>query len=844
MNRRVTLPLLFLLLTGYFPQGYAQIRLNAGFPYGPIANFDADNYFTLNDSKEAHNNNITTPGGITNPQIDEDIYLSSRASDLYGGGFGYNIPVSCGTYTVVLHFAEIYHGAPGGAPCSPCTGMRVFNIDIEEGMAGVNNFDIVAAAGGPVTATSLTFANLNITDGNLDIDFQGVTDGPIINAIEVLPVSGPTEATFTVNPGCTLGANTFTDGSFQISNTSPGGQNISSVSLHLNSAILPKLVFDPSGTAGDASGKDFTPNSGAANVLPGAHSFSDPLGNGGFQSISIPFSDFNPGESFTFSIDIDPTSIEGLLTAETSLAATLSGSELTGATVSVNFSDGSSVSGKLYPMTACNGAAEVMLSSCNDIATPVIKSTVDQSPTLVYNTSQFYTVYGKPGDQACVWVAESGFYDGTVTPNGFEANDVTAVAQYCGTIAADGKVSVPFSLFGDDGDINRVTAVVKRSGLQSETTPLQVMQSSDIPAQGQSVCINVGAMASLGDTPLLVNGMTFELDDDSYWTNGDLGHASYLTGPDPISNTTADQLYLKDRHGFDMSFAYPGLASGIYTVQLYFAETYHGVAGGNPAGGVGSRIMDIAIEGNTVLSNFDIYDLYGPTTANIQTFSAVSVTDGTLNIDFTKPSGPDVPAVQAICIIPIDNPTVFPVELLGFEAIPHAYSVELKWATASEINNHFFTVEKSADGRIFESVGRVEGAGTSNRRMDYRFTDRNPLQGVSYYRLKQTDFDGSFSYSNVAVVNFGKGLSSLTVFPNPSNGQGITVELVGYAPEKFVNLQLTDMLGRVLLSRVVQTGISGNQSLRLDLAGRLTPGMYQVQVIDGFEHISQRIIIH
>lgn len=826
-------------------QAQVPVRLNAGFPYTPVDIFGADDHFDPADSKEYGNGAITLPGGIANPQVDEEVYTSSRVSFLFGGDFGYDIPLACGKYDVILHFAEIYYGAPGGVACGDCSGLRVFDIDIEEGLDGVSNFDIVAAAGGSVAATSLTFSSLNITDGNLDIDFSAVVESPSISAIEIIPVAGPTAARVRVDGGCSLTSNTFADGSFQITNSSPGGQQITQVSFNLSTAILPNLVFDPAGTAGDALGKDLTPNSGILNVVPGAHSFSSPLGTGGFQEVSIPFSDFGGSETFTFSVDIDPISIEGLLTAETSQAAVVAGSELMGATITITFDDGSSETGQLYPLTACNGASEVVITSCNDIPDPVVESTVQGNPTLVYNPSQYYLVNGTPGDQACVWVAESGFYDGTIVPNGFEANDITSVAQYCGTIGADGNVNIPFTLFDDDGDINRVSSVVKRSSFRSDLSKFQILQSGSLPATpGSSTFINVGAMASLGDVPLTFDGITFELDDDSYWTNGDLGHAAYLVGPDPISNTTADEIYLKDRHGFDMSFTYPGLTPGTYSIQLYFAETFHGVFGGNPSGTVGTRIMDITIEGQKVLADLDLFDLYGPTTASIRTFSSVTVgADGILNIDFTKPSGPDVPAVQAIGIIAIDNPVVFPVELIRFDAIPQAHDVLLKWATASEVNNHFFTIERSRDSRIFEAVDNVAGQGNSRELVEYAFTDEQPYQGVSYYRLKQTDLDGAFTYSNVVAVNFSPGLATLNVYPNPSDGNTLYVNLEGYRAKHTVELVVSDLMGRVVHAQRAETGHGGNQLVRINLRQPLQRGLYQVQVVDEREQWSKRLLV-
>lgn len=116
-----------------------------------------------------------------------------------------------------------------------------------------------------------------------------------------------------------------------------------------------------------------------------------------------------------------------------------------------------------------------------------------------------------------------------------------------------------------------------------------------------------------------------------------------------------------------------------------------------------------------------------------------------------------------------DSPlSPLPVELLNFNALLNNRQVELTWQTASEHNNDFFTVERSADGFNFEPIAYVDGAGNSNSLLSYATQDANPFEGVSYYRLKQTDFDGAFEYSDIRVVVKSDD-SDLLVFPNPSN---------------------------------------------------------------------------
>lgn len=96
--------------------------------------------------------------------------------------------------------------------------------------------------------------------------------------------------------------------------------------------------------------------------------------------------------------------------------------------------------------------------------------------------------------------------------------------------------------------------------------------------------------------------------------------------------------------------------------------------------------------------------------------------------------------------------TQLPIELLYFNAVPKNRVVSLIWKTASELNNDFFTVQRSQDGFTWEDVLQIDGAGTTTLHNNYSEMDMHPYSGVSYYRLKQTDFDGQFSYSNIVSV--------------------------------------------------------------------------------------------
>mgnify|MGYP000955664216 FL=1 len=148
---------------------------------------------------------------------------------------------------------------------------------------------------------------------------------------------------------------------------------------------------------------------------------------------------------------------------------------------------------------------------------------------------------------------------------------------------------------------------------------------------------------------------------------------------------------------------------------------------------------------------------------------------------------------------------VLPISLTHFSATPKADRIELNWATASEQNNDYMAVEKSAEGWRWEEIGRVAGAGTTTLPQSYTLSDDKPLPGLNYYRLRQVDFDGRFEYHKTIAVDFKGGLSgSLHLFPSPAKDH-LNVTLPA-AAQQDSELWLLDAQGRVLQRRVVPQG--------------------------------------
>ncbi|OON68617.1 T9SS type A sorting domain-containing protein [Hymenobacter sp. CRA2] len=171
---------------------------------------------------------------------------------------------------------------------------------------------------------------------------------------------------------------------------------------------------------------------------------------------------------------------------------------------------------------------------------------------------------------------------------------------------------------------------------------------------------------------------------------------------------------------------------------------------------------------------------------------------------------------------------LLPVELASFTGIRQTSSVLLKWTTAQELNNDRFEVQRSAEGRDYQTIGTVQGKGTTSVATSYSFADAQPLSGSNYYRLRQVDFDGSVHYSPVVVVQGGKRQVLLT--PNPAVSQ-LDVRFSGEA----VQWRILNPVGQVLR----KGAIAANATLNVS---DLRPGAYFFEATADGQRSVQRFI--
>jgi hypothetical protein len=187
--------------------------------------------------------------------------------------------------------------------------------------------------------------------------------------------------------------------------------------------------------------------------------------------------------------------------------------------------------------------------------------------------------------------------------------------------------------------------------------------------------------------------------------------------------------------------------------------------------------------------------------------------------------------------------TPLPITLISFEGkMKKNNEITLTWATASELNNNFFVIERSTGSDEFMELATVTGAGTSNTRVDYESIDHNPAFGKNYYRLKQVDFDGKYSYSKIIALENNHSEPQVDVSPNPiASGGKIQFKVTQSTNVSKPQVSLYDLLGR----SIPFYAESNANDWELQPATELPAGLYILKVAfpDFSKTISERIII-
>ncbi len=186
--------------------------------------------------------------------------------------------------------------------------------------------------------------------------------------------------------------------------------------------------------------------------------------------------------------------------------------------------------------------------------------------------------------------------------------------------------------------------------------------------------------------------------------------------------------------------------------------------------------------------------------------------------------------------------TLLPIKLLSFTATYNAdeKTVNLNWATGTEVDNKLFTIEKSINGENWIQVTTLPGAGNSIHTINYSAIDISPYPNLSYYRLKQTDYDGNYTYSGLVPVNIEVAANTVTLIPNPSSSH--TSIIFNSITESSAILNIYDPTGRLIGSKPLNL-VKGNNTYTLNVSN-YPNGMYIIAINSNFQQFSTKLIVN
>lgn len=176
-----------------------------------------------------------------------------------------------------------------------------------------------------------------------------------------------------------------------------------------------------------------------------------------------------------------------------------------------------------------------------------------------------------------------------------------------------------------------------------------------------------------------------------------------------------------------------------------------------------------------------------------------------------------------------------PVELTYFTGVNTKGGIELNWKTATELNNDYFSIQKSTNGKDFQEIATEQGAGTTYEAQSYSVIDERPTNGINYYRLKQIDYDGQFAFSEVISVDF-RADTDISIAPNPVKDRLNITNVEAWAGT--VELLVFAVNGQLVQS--VQYD-NPDHSIALDIQD-LRAGLYHVQIISNNQTVTQRFV--
>ncbi len=347
----------------------------------------------------------------------------------------------------------------------------------------------------------------------------------------------------------------------------------------------------------------------------------------------------------------------------------------------------------------------------------------------------------------------------------------------------------------------------------------------------QFVVLFIGACASIAQTTSNTTNPNWTTNGD--WTGSapdyDMNQSAILAHNSTISNeiiinngytltinsgvvlTTSNKITIKEGGTLIVNGTLIGTGSNELKLEINTTLTVSG-SGYMDWGGFWNCVNDpanITIDGNVNISG----NLSNKTTISGTGNMTVA---GTLNNDGGSIFG-CTDAGSACCQ---GGGCLLPIELLSFTGSRVGDVVQLEWITVTEVNNEFFTIENSEDLNVWTILANVNGAGNSNEQLTYTFEDSNPSMNRSYYRLKQTDFDGQFTYFDAIAIEETQQ-DILLLYPNPVTAY-VRIYGLNFSKKSII---VYDLNGK----EIVQKVISNSNYLEFDISG-YDDGIYFVRL--------------
>ena len=216
---------------------------------------------------------------------------------------------------------------------------------------------------------------------------------------------------------------------------------------------------------------------------------------------------------------------------------------------------------------------------------------------------------------------------------------------------------------------------------------------------------------------------------------------------------------------------------------------------------LGSNLSNLSTLQNLQSINEYLYLVSNPNLSNCEGICMLlnnNGVNGSITISNNPSQCSSLSEVQTVCLA---LPIVFSKPLV---AKNNLNTIILNWSVTTQINNNKYIIEHSKDGKDFSPIGEIAGDGTNNAELYYTYTHKTPSIGVNYYRIKQIDYDGQYSYSNIASVEYEGDYSEIAIYPNPA-----TDEVKIYTPNN-TKLTITDIYGRTVKTLSI---IEGENSL-------------------------------